>query len=79
MCSVSQTEAILISGKEKRGLANSTYFIGFDLGLAIGPMVGGVLYANLDIHLFYPAYLLCAILALLEYAVCRKKMVHAQG
>lgn len=77
MCSVSQTEAILISGKEKRGLANSTYYIGFDLGLAIGPMLGGVLYANLDIHLFYPSYLVCVILALLEYAICRKKMVHA--
>ena len=77
MCSVSQAEAIHISGKEKRGLANSTYYIGFDLGLALGPMVGGVLYENLDIGLFYPSFLVCSALPLLVYAICHKKMVHA--
>ena len=77
MCSVSQTEAILVSGKEKRGLANSTYFIGFDMGLALGPILGGVIYANLDIRLFYPSYLLFVFMGLLVYVVFRKKMTHA--
>lgn len=36
MCSVCQSTAILLVGEEKRGLANSTYYIGFDLGMALG-------------------------------------------
>ena len=33
MSSVCQSTAILLAGKEKRGLANSTYYIGLDLGM----------------------------------------------
>ena len=57
MSSVCQSTAILLAGKEKRGLANSTYYIGLDLGMALGPMIGGALYGQLDISLFYPALL----------------------
>ena len=38
-------------GKEKRGLANSTYYIGLDLGMTLGPLIGGALYGGLDIGL----------------------------
>lgn len=54
MSSVCQSTAILLAGKEKRGLANSTYYIGLDLGMTLGPMIGGALYGGLDIRLFYP-------------------------
>ena len=55
MSSVCQSAAMLLAGKEKRGLANSTYYIGLDLGMTLGPMIGGALYGGLDISLFYPA------------------------
>ena len=55
MCSVCQSTAMLLVGREKRGIANSTYYIGLDLGMALGPVTGGFLYGHLDIALFYPA------------------------
>lgn len=53
MCSVCQTKAILLAGEGKRGLANSTYYVGLDLGMALGPIIGGVLYGNVSIDYFY--------------------------
>lgn len=74
MCSVSQATAISLVGPENRGVANGTYYMGFDLGMAMGPFVGGVLYDNLDIHIFYPMLLLCSALAFVVYIVNRKKL-----
>lgn len=54
MCSVCQSTAIALAGPEGRGLANSTYYIGMDLGMSIGPILGGLLYGNIDIVWFYP-------------------------
>lgn len=63
MSSVCQSTAILLAGKEKRGLANSTYYIGLDLGMTLGPMIGGALYGGLDIRLFYPVLMVTMPLA----------------
>ena len=41
MSSVTQAEAVVIAGKERSGIANSTYYIGIDLGMSLGPMLGG--------------------------------------
>ncbi|HIW51272.1 MAG TPA: MFS transporter [Candidatus Blautia intestinavium] len=73
MCSVCQSTAILLAGKEKRGLANSTYYIGLDLGMALGPIIGGLLYEHLDIRLFYPVLALTVPLALTAYWLNRRK------
>lgn len=74
MCSVSQATAISLVGPENRGVANSTYYMGFDLGMAMGPFVGGILYDNLDIHIFYPMLLICSVLAFVIYIANRKKL-----
>ena len=52
MCSASQSAAILLAGSDKRGIANSTYYVGLDLGAALGAIIGGVLYGAADIRLF---------------------------
>ena len=69
MCSVCQSTAILLAGKERRGLANSTYYIGLDLGMTLGPVIGGFLYGHLDIRLFYPVLLATVPLAVLVYVL----------
>lgn len=74
MSSVCQSTAILLAGKEKRGLANSTYYIGLDLGMAFGPMIGGVLYGQLDIRLFYPVLLVTVPLVGVVYAAAGKRL-----
>lgn len=72
MCSVCQSTAIVLAGKEHRGLANSTYYIGLDLGMTLGPFLGGLLYGRADIRLFYPALLLTVPAALLVYFLSRR-------
>ena len=77
MSSVCQSTAILLAGKEKRGLANSTYYIGLDLGMTLGPMIGGALYGGLDIRWFYPALMVTMPLAAAVYlAVGKRKKNH---
>ena len=74
MCSVSQSAAILLAGSEKRGIANSTYYVGLDLGAALGAIIGGVLYGAADIRLFYPILLICPVLCVAVYFIFRKKL-----
>lgn len=57
ICSVAQSTAILMAGKGQRGLANSTYYVGLDIGMALGPVLGGILYGGVDIKYFYPMFL----------------------
>ena len=68
MCSVCQSSAILLAGPGKRGLANSTYYVGLDLGMTLGPILGGELFAQADTRLFYPALLVTVPLVLAVYA-----------
>lgn len=72
MCSVCQSTAILLAGPERRGLANSTYYIGLDSGMTLGPMIGGFLYGNVPLNLFYPALLVTVPSVLLVWAVAHK-------
>lgn len=67
MSSVCQSTAILQAGQGRRGLANSTYYIGLDLGMTLGPFIGGLLYGHLDLKLFYPSLLVSVPLAGLVY------------
>ena len=64
MCSVSQSTAIRMAGRGKRGVANSTYYVGLDLGLAFGPMIGGIIYGKMSFTFFYPILLICAPLCI---------------
>ena len=78
MCSVTQATAIkLAGGKENRGVANSTYYMGFDMGMALGPTIGGFLMANLPVQMFYPALMICSVLAFVIYLVWKKKIDNA--
>lgn len=74
MSSVCQSTAMLLAGKEKRGLANSTYYIGLDLGMTLGPMIGGALYGGVDIRLFYPVLTVTMPLAGVVYLVFGKRL-----
>lgn len=79
MSSVCQSAAMLLAGKEKRGLANSTYYIGLDLGMTLGPMIGGALYGGLDIRLFYPVLLVTMPLAGVVYLTAGKRLIRLKN
>ena len=46
MSSVTQAQAVVIAGRERSGIANSTYYAGIDLGMSVGPFVGGLVYGR---------------------------------
>ena len=73
MCSICQSTAILMAGVERRGLANSTYYVGLDLGMAIGPIIGGYLYGNIPLNLFYPCLMVTLPMIVAVYWIFLKK------
>ena len=70
--SVSQSATAATAPAEQRGIAMGTYYLGLDFGSAVGPIVGGYLYGNVDLHLFYPLLGVAALLCIGMYFVCRK-------
>jgi len=76
MCSVCQSTAILMAGVERRGLANSTYYVGLDLGMALGPIIGGLLYGSLPLEYFFPCLLFTLPLILAVYWIFLRKHGH---
>lgn len=75
-----QAGCINVVGKDKSGVATSTYYLGADICQGFGPMIGGVIVGNITgitgyTTLFYicGALLLCAFLFFLFYT--KKKQV----
>lgn len=77
MSSVCQSTALKLARPGAEGLANGTYYIGLDLGMSLGPMMGGVLFGSLDAELFYPVLMLCVPAVLVVYLACRRQLRHA--
>ena len=72
MYSVSQSATAAAAPADQRGIAMGTYYLGLDLGSALGPIVGGFLYGNVDIQLFYPLLSVFAIGCIGMHFVCRR-------
>ena len=72
MSSVTQARAVLIAGKARSGMANTTYYAGIDLGMFLGPLIGGFLYGGLPIIWLYPALLLTMPVAWIVYAFAHR-------
>lgn len=79
MCSACQAGAVRIAGKEHAGLANSTYYMGLDLGMASGPMIGGALIESLGMPALYPALAVCVPMAVTVWLVARRSLFVAQS
>lgn len=74
MSSVTQAQAVVIAGRERSGIANSTYYAGIDLGMSVGPFVGGLVYGHLPAVWFYPVFMLAMPVAWLIYLLCAKRV-----
>lgn len=69
MCSVCQSTAVRAVGAGCVGLANSTYYMGFDVGMTLGPVIGGALFGSVDLAWFFPALTLTAPVAVVVAAL----------
>lgn len=72
--SVCQSTALLLAPKNKRGLANSTFYIGIDLGMALGPIIAGIFYENFSLYLFYPLFFFTIPLAIIGFFFYHQKV-----
>lgn len=72
--SVNQSTALMLAPIEEQGLASSTFYLGLDIGMATGPMIGGVTAQNLAPDYFYPVLLVIVPIILIIYFVYRKKL-----
>lgn len=72
--SVNQSTALMLAPIEEQGLASSTFYLGLDIGMAAGPMIGGVTAQNLAPDYFYPVLLVIVPIILIIYFMYRKKL-----
>ena len=72
----SQSTAILLSGRGKRGVANSTYYAGLDLGMALGPFLGGILHDAVPNIYFYPCLMICIPISILVFVIWHISTLH---
>lgn len=72
--SVLQSTALLLTPINEQGLASSTFYLGLDIGMALGPMIGGESAALLPINDFYWVDLAIIPLALVVYLIWHKSL-----
>lgn len=74
MSSECQSAAILATDANSSGLASSTFFIGIDLGLLLGPSIAGEIINLVGIEIMYPYLMIFLLGSLVIYLICRKKV-----
>lgn len=74
MYSVCQSTALLLAPMSEQGLANSTFYIGMDTGMVLGPIIGGILFDFLPYRMFYPALMLIVPITAAVYLIFRKQL-----
>lgn len=72
--SVGQSTAMMLAPANERGLASSTFYLGLDIGMALGPILGGVIDTVLPVKYFYPVMLVIIPLILWIYFANRQKL-----
>ncbi|TGD23668.1 MFS transporter [Companilactobacillus suantsaicola] len=72
MFSICQAKALMVVNQDEHGIANSTFFVGVDLGMSLGPIIGGLISNFLPMTWFYPIMMLTLPLIVLIYWFNRK-------
>jgi MFS family permease len=72
MYSVSQSATAAVAPADQRGIAMGTFYLGLDFGSALGPIIGGFLYGNVDLQFFYPLLGVFVMGCIGMYFYCRK-------
>ncbi|MGX6428391.1 MFS transporter [Levilactobacillus yonginensis] len=74
MVSVSQSTALLLAPMKEPGLANATYYLESDIGMSLGPIIGGILPTIFPLRFFYPVMLLVVPLTAILYLCNRRRL-----
>ena len=68
---------MMLAPQEERGLASSTFFLGLDVGMSLGPIIGGIIDSTMPVKYFYPVMLVIIPLILLIFFANQRKLNHA--
>lgn len=72
--SVLQSTALLLAPLSEQGLASSTFYLGLDVGMTLGPILGGIVDSLLPVTYFYWVELILLPLLLLAYLPYRRRL-----
>ena len=75
--SANQSTAMMLAPLSEQGLASSTFYIGLDIGMALAPMIGGVLASYVPHIFFYPVMLVLLPISIVEYELRKHKLNNA--
>jgi MFS family permease len=68
-----QTMAVISAPPERRGAANATYFSGFDAGIGLGSLIGGVLAKEFGYSVMFGLFSIPMVVGAVVYLVTEKK------
>lgn len=74
MSSVAQASAVRLAGAGHGGQANATYYVSIDLGMSMGPIVGGLLYAWLPVQWLFAALMAFMPAAVIAYLLLGRRV-----
>ena len=72
--SILQSTALLLAPISEQGLASSTFYLGLDIGMSLGPILSGIVDSILPIEWFYPVELVIIPIAVIVYFSYRKRL-----
>lgn len=72
--SVLQATAMLLAPMEEQGLASATFYLGLDIGMTLGPVLGGIIDTVFPIHDFYLVQLVLLPLMLIVYLIWQRRL-----
>lgn len=75
--SVLQSTALLLAPLSEQGLASSTFYLGMDIAMSLGPILGGVIDSALPVRWYYPVMMVLVPIILLIYALCHRQLNNA--
>lgn len=75
--SVLQATALLLAPLSEQGLASATFYLGLDIGMSLGPILGGIINSLLPPAYFYPVELVLIPLIIFVYLPYRRRLNQA--
>lgn len=75
--SVLQSTALLLAPLNEQGLASSTFYLGMDIAMSLGPILGGIIDTIFPVRWYYPVMFVLVPIILIVYAIYHRSLNNA--
>ena len=75
--SVLQSTALLLAPLNEQGLASSTFYLGLDIAMSLGPIMGGIIDSALPVRWYYPVMMLLVPIIIIVYLLYHRSLDEA--